>query len=52
MGEGLVDEYWLFVNPIILGAGVPLFANVEIKLTLKRSITLANGVIGLHYVKE
>ena len=52
MAEGLVDEYWLFVNPIILGAGIPLFANVEIKLTLKKSTTLANGVVGLHYIKE
>lgn len=52
MAEGLVDEYWLFVNPIILGGGIPLFANVEIKLTLKKSTTLANGVIGLHYIKE
>lgn len=52
MGEGLVDEYWLFVNPIILGEGIPLFANAEIKLTLQKSTTLANGVIGLHYIKE
>ncbi|HEX8022535.1 dihydrofolate reductase family protein [Mucilaginibacter sp.] len=52
MAEGLVDEYWLFVNPIILGAGIPLFANVEIKLTLKKSTTLANSVVGLHYIKE
>ncbi|MDB5150308.1 MAG: bifunctional deaminase-reductase domain protein [Mucilaginibacter sp.] len=51
MAERLVDEYWLFVNPIILGAGIPLFANVEIKLTLEKSTTLANGVIGLHYLK-
>ena len=28
----LVDGYWLFVNPVILGEGIPLFSNIETKL--------------------
>lgn len=51
--EGLVDEFWLFVNPIILGEGKPLFKDVTqtTKLELAESKTFANGVIALHYKK-
>jgi dihydrofolate reductase len=52
MEDGLIDEFWLFVNPIVLGAGIPLFANTEIKLKLEESTTFPDGVIGLHYIKE
>lgn len=50
---GLIDEFWLFVNPIILGQGRPLFNNITgtTKLTLAGSKTFANGVIALHYQK-
>jgi len=27
MAANLIDEYWLFVNPIVLGAGMPFFFN-------------------------
>src|SRR5690606_11825925 len=27
----LIDGYWLFVNPIILGRGIPLFAGIKDK---------------------
>jgi len=49
--EGLIDEFWLFVNPIILGEGMPLFKDVPgtVKLKLAESITFASGVIALHY---
>lgn len=52
LGEGLVDEFWLFVNPVLLGQGIPLFKNVSdtIKLKLVESKTFASGVIALHYV--
>lgn len=51
LGEGLVDEFWLFVNPVLLGQGIPLFKNVNeiTKLSLVESKTFSCGVIALHY---
>ncbi len=48
---GLVDEYWLFVNPILLGAGIPLFENIRAhtKLNLLETKVFKCGVIGTHY---
>ena len=53
LNEGLIDEFWLFVNPIILGKGMPLFKNMSgtIKLKLVECKTFACGVIALHYGK-
>jgi dihydrofolate reductase len=53
LNEGLVDEFWLFVNPIILGQGMPLFNNVTktTQLKLVESKTFDSGVIALHYQK-
>lgn len=50
---GLIDEYWIFVNPILMGQGIPLFKNVpdKIKLKLLESKTFTSGVIALHYRK-
>jgi dihydrofolate reductase len=52
--EGLIDEFWLLVNPIILGQGMPLFKNIAgaTKLKLVESKTFACGVIALHYEKS
>ena len=54
LNEGLIDEFWLFVNPIILGQGMPLFKNITgtTKLKLAESKTFASGVIALHYKKS
>jgi dihydrofolate reductase len=51
LNEGLIDEFWLFVNPIILGKGMPLFKDMTgtTKLNLRDSKTFACGVIALHY---
>jgi dihydrofolate reductase len=51
MRLGLIDEFWLFVNPILLGKGIPLFKDVaEItKLKLLETKTFAGGVVALHY---
>lgn len=48
---GLVDEYRLFVNPVILGAGKGQFENVdvEVDLELVDSRTFSNGVVLLDY---
>src|SRR5690606_41857749 len=29
--QNLIDGFWLFLNPIILGQGIPLFKNIENK---------------------
>lgn len=51
LNEGLIDGFWLFVNPIILGQGMPLFKDItgRTKLKLVESKTFACGVIALHY---
>jgi dihydrofolate reductase len=51
---GLVDEYWIFVNPVLLGQGIPLFKNVtgKVKLKLLDSKTFTSGVVALHYKNE
>ncbi|HJP64107.1 MAG TPA: dihydrofolate reductase family protein, partial [Mucilaginibacter sp.] len=51
LGEGLIDEFWLFVNPVLLGEGIPLFKNVmeTTELKLIEAKTFSCGVIALHY---
>jgi len=48
---GLIDEFWLFVNPVLLGKGMPLFKNITetTKLKLVETKTFSCGVIALHY---
>jgi dihydrofolate reductase len=48
----LVDSYWIFVNPIIFGAGIPLFAGRtnKIKLKLLTAKQFSNGEIALNYI--
>ncbi|MDB5253237.1 MAG: hypothetical protein JWP27_2406 [Flaviaesturariibacter sp.] len=50
----LVDGYWLFVNPIILGEGVPLFAGIAGRKNLKLIATRAftRGVTELSFTVE
>ncbi len=54
LNQGLIDEFWLFVNPIILGQGMPLFKNITgtTKLKFAGSKTFGCGVIALHYEKS
>ena len=54
MEYSLIDEYWLFVNPILLGQGIPLFANIKTRIDLKPLETQVFhcGVTPLHYAVE
>ena len=48
--HGLIDEFRIAVNPIILGGGTPLFkAGERVKLKLQDSRTLSTGVVILRY---
>jgi len=51
MQQNLIDDYWLFVNPVVLGEGIPLFAGSKLKLKLVSSESLSSGVVALHYEK-
>ncbi len=48
---GLIDEYQFLVHPFVLGAGKPLFANIEQRVNLKLvdSKTHPSGVVVLYY---
>lgn len=48
--QGLVDEYMLFVNPVVLGSGKPAFpSNVKESLRHIDTRTFGCGVVMLHY---
>ena len=50
--QNLIDGFWLFVNPIILGQGVPLFVDIKDKIKLKLLPTTRQfscGVTELNY---
>ena len=50
----LIDGYWLFVNPIILGRGIPLFVDIKdkIKLNLVTTRQFTSGVTELNYIVD
>ncbi|MEO7046953.1 MAG: dihydrofolate reductase family protein [Ferruginibacter sp.] len=54
MQLNLIDGYWLFVNPIILGEGIPLFADIKEKTKLKllSTQTFTCGVTELNYIVD
>lgn len=51
MAEDLIDEYWLFVNPVLLSAGIPLFNKIKNKQALSfiSSKVFPSGVVCLQY---
>jgi len=50
----LIDGFWLFVNPIILGRGIPLFVDIKDKIKLKLLTTrqFTSGVTALDYTVD
>jgi dihydrofolate reductase len=54
MQQNLIDGYLLFVNPIILGQGIPLFADIKdkIKLNLLTTTQFTSGVTELNYTVD
>lgn len=54
MQLNVIDGYWLFVNPIILGQGIPLFTDIKNKIDLKLLTTqqFKCGVTELNYTVD
>jgi dihydrofolate reductase len=53
MQLGLIDEFRLNINPVVIGAGKPLFKDIKdrLNLTLVESKALSSGVVALRYDK-
>jgi dihydrofolate reductase len=51
MQLGLIDEYWLYVHPIVLGGGKPYFPPLREKIALQlvETHTFGRGVVLLRY---
>lgn len=51
LAENLVDEFWFFVNPVVLGKGIPFFNRVKdsLRLKLMSSYVFSSGVVCLQY---
>lgn len=53
VAHGLIDEFRIAVNPIILGGGAPLFKQGErIKLKLLDSRVLSSGIVIVRYAPK
>ena len=52
--ENLIDEFYLFVNPVVLGTGKTIFKDLnEIrKFILIESIVFDSGIVLLHYATK
>ncbi len=54
LSSGLIDEIVLFIHPVLLGRGIPLFLpfDEEINLKLIETKTFNNGIVKLAYSKQ
>jgi dihydrofolate reductase len=50
ISHGLIDDYWMTINPVTLGAGQALFSQpLKLHLIEKDTKIFPNGSIGVHY---
>ncbi len=49
MELNLIDEFYINLNPVVIGSGKPLFQDTKIELELVSSKEFTTGVLGLHY---
>ena len=49
IAAGLVDEYRLFVFPVVVGRGARLFESVDVKLELLEARPFVSGAVLLRY---
>ena len=49
--DGLIDEFRVMLNPVLLGRGTPLFKGIHEKLNLKllKTKTFGSGNVLLYY---
>jgi len=49
LAEDLIDECWLFVNPVLLGEGIPVFKDIKERQSLKllKTHVFSSGVVCL-----
>lgn len=54
MAENLIDQYWIFINPVIFGKGIQLYPKGSDlkKFTLVKQEVFPNGEIALCYEKQ
>ncbi len=54
MAANLIDGYWLNINPVLLGNGIPVFKDIRTKtdLSLVTSRVFSSGVVYLDYTQK